>query len=308
VKRDLWKRDMTGATWSGIFPSLATPFTPDGELDIAGQRAVVRFAVDSGADGLVCFGLAGEVFRLTADERLELLHAIVEECDGRVPVLAGVGTESEHASVRLARAAAAAGADGLVIPPPVTCPPSPAELSRYFERVAGATDLPVMIQDAPEYLGVSVGPEIVEQLDARLPNLAALKLEVGADRLAPWVTALEGRVLIFCGSGGLYLLDCLENGAAGVAPGVDLVDLLVEVYGLWQREQHAAARERMRRVLPLLTFQMQDIDHFNASAKYVLRARGVISGDDLRAPALRLDSSGQHILARYLQELELAPT
>ena len=74
---------MIRPSWRGVFPSLATPFDENGELDLAGQRAITRFAVDSGSHGLICFGLAGEVFRLTPSERLELLAVIVDECAGR---------------------------------------------------------------------------------------------------------------------------------------------------------------------------------------------------------------------------------
>ena len=296
---------MTKNTWSGIYPSLATPFHSSGELDVPSQRAITRFAVDSGAHGLICFGLAGEVFRLTADERIELLHAIVAEADGRVPVLAGVGTEAVHSSVELAKRAAAAGADGLVLPPPITCPASTSELVRYFERVVGATELPVMIQDAPEYLNVEVGPDVVEELLARIPNLVALKLEVGADGLVPWIEAFGGRLKIFCGSGGIYLIDCLARGVDGVAPGVDVVDLLVEIHDLWHGERHDAALERFRTVLPLLTFEMQSIEHFNASAKHVLERRGVLSGSELRAPAIQLDVAGREILDLHLRTLDL---
>jgi 2-keto-3-deoxy-L-arabinonate dehydratase len=292
--------------WRGIFPSLATPFTVTGDLDLAGQRAVTRFALDSGSHGLICFGLAGEVFRLTPDERIELLRAIVEETDGRVPVLAGVGTEATHSSVRLAKAAADAGADGLVIPPPLTAPGSRPTLVGYFQEVAAATDLPVMIQDAPEYLGVEVGPAVVEELLQTIPNLAALKLEVGAEGVASWSSAFEGRLTIFCGSGGMYLLDCLEHGAAGVAPGVDLVDLLVDLYELWSSGSNAEARERMRAVLPMLSFQMQTIEYYNATAKYVLCRRGVLSVGDLRAPAIQIDEAGRRLVDRYLAELGLS--
>jgi 2-keto-3-deoxy-L-arabinonate dehydratase len=292
--------------WRGIFPSLPTPFTATGDLDLQGQRAVTRFALESGSHGLICFGLAGEVFRLTPDERIQLLHVIVQETGGRVPVLAGVGTEATHSSVRLARAAAEAGADGLVVPPPLTAPASRGALVRYFQEVAAATDLPVMIQDAPEYLGVNVGPEIVAELVDTIPSLAALKLEVGAGGLADWRSAFDERLTIFCGNGGLYLLDCLEHGAAGVAPGADLVDLLVEIYELWSCDSHLEARERMRSVLPMLTFQMQTIDHYNATAKYVLCRRGVLSVADLRAPDLPLDTVGKGLIDRYLAELGLS--
>jgi 4-hydroxy-tetrahydrodipicolinate synthase len=299
------KEPMTRPRWGGIFPSLATPFLADGDLDLDGQRAIVRFAVDAGAHGLICFGLAGEVFRLTPPERIELLDAIVGECDARIPVLAGVGAEALHTSTRLARAAAEAGATGVVIPPPLTAPSSAAELLHYFETIGAAVDLPVMIQDAPEYLKVEVGPKLVEQLAERIPNLVALKLEVAADLLVPWVDTFAGRLTIFCGNGGLYLLDCLRHGAAGVAPGVDLVDILVEIHDLWQNEQTQEAWERMRLVLPMVAFQMRDIDHYNATAKYVLRKRGVLSGDEMRAPAYRLQATGRQIIDDYMEQLEL---
>jgi dihydrodipicolinate synthase/N-acetylneuraminate lyase len=295
-------------TWQGIYPSLPTPFTAAGDIDLAAQRAVTRFALDSGSHGLICFGLAGEVFRLTPEERIALLGEIVAETDGAVPVLAGVGTEATHSSVRLAQAAAEAGADGLVIPPPLTAPASRPALVKYFQEVAAATDLPVMVQDAPEYLSVEVGPEVIEELLDSAPNIKALKLEVGAGGLAGWSSAFGERLTIFCGSGGMYQLDCLEHGAAGVAPGVDLVDLLVDVYELWRADRHAEARERMRAVLPMLTFQMQTIDHYNATAKRVLCRRGVLSIAALRAPCFELDAVGEHLVDRYLSELGLAAT
>ena len=121
------------AGWAGIFPSIPTTFADDGSLDLASQAAVARFSVDCGAQGLLCFGLAGEVFRITPRERREALEAIVEAVAGRIPVLAGVGAEALHTSLALAREARAAGADGLVIPPPVTTRPSRRELVRYFD-------------------------------------------------------------------------------------------------------------------------------------------------------------------------------
>ncbi len=130
-----------GAPWAGIFPSLPTAFAGDGALDLASQAQAARFAVECGAHGLLCFGLAGEVFRLTPDERREALEVIVEAVDGRIPVLAGVGAESLHTSLALARQARAAGADGVVIPPPVTTRPSRRELVRYFAEIATAAEL-----------------------------------------------------------------------------------------------------------------------------------------------------------------------
>lgn len=152
---------------------------------------------------------------------------------------------------------------------------------------------------------MEVGPSIIAQLVDRISNLVALKLEVAADALVPWVDTFAGRLQIFCGRGGLYLIDCLRFGAAGVAPGVDLVDVLVEIHDLWQSDRPNEAWERMRLVLPLVAFQMQDIDHYNATAKYVLCKRGVLACDEMRAPAYRLEAPGRRIMDDYLEQLNL---
>src|SRR5690349_5269542 len=95
----------SGRTWGGVWPSLITPFAEDGAIDIDAQRAETRFCIDAGSHGLVCFGLAGEVHKLTPEERKRLGAAILEEAGGRVPVLLGVGAEAEHTACELAREA-----------------------------------------------------------------------------------------------------------------------------------------------------------------------------------------------------------
>ena len=138
----------TDASWAGVFPVLCTPFDADGAVDVDAQRAVVRFAIAAGAHGLVCFGLGAEVNKLTADERRVLTDAIVDEAAGRVPVLIGAGAEAIHTAVELARYAERAGADGIVVPPPFTAGVHGDDLVAYFLAVAGAVELPVMLQDA----------------------------------------------------------------------------------------------------------------------------------------------------------------
>src|SRR5690348_1779654 len=121
--------------WTGIFPSLPTAFDREGELDLDGQRALTRFAIESGAHGVLCFGLAGEVFRLAPGERRQLLEVMIDETGGRIPVFAGVGAEATHTSLALAREAAAAGVDAVVIPPPVTTQLGREDLLRYFVEI-----------------------------------------------------------------------------------------------------------------------------------------------------------------------------
>jgi dihydrodipicolinate synthase/N-acetylneuraminate lyase len=297
---------MTAATeWRGIFPSLPTPFSPQGGVDLDAQRQIVRFAVEHGAHGLICFGLAGEVLQLAPEERKRLCDVIVEEAAGRLPVLVGVSAESEHVARDLASSAERAGVDGIVIAPPVLCPLDADTLTRYFSHVAETVSLPVMIQDAPDLLGVAVGPDVVRRVAASVQNVRYVKLEVGGDGMARWVRELDGAAALFGGNGGLHVLDCLRAGAHGIAPGLELVDLLVAIYDAELSGDTATAERLFASFLPMMVFELQDIHHYNACCKYVLSRRGVELYTGLCPPADELPSEAYPILDRYLAALEL---
>jgi dihydrodipicolinate synthase/N-acetylneuraminate lyase len=300
--------DMTRTTdWRGVFPSIPTPFTDEGGVDLVAQRNIVRFAVDHGADGLICFGLAGEVLQLAPDERERLAEVIVDEVAGAVPVLVGVGAESEHVSRRLARAMEATGVDGVVIPPPATTGFDPGTLHRYFARIAETVSLPVMIQDAPDLLGVEVGPELVKQTLASAENVQYIKLEVAGDGIARWVAEIDGAAAIFGGNGGMYILDCLRAGAVGVAPGLEVVDLLSAIHDAEVGGDTDAAELLFSRFLPLVVFEQQDIHHHNGCCKYILSRRGVDLPTQLCPPARQLKPEAIPVLERYIEALQLAP-
>lgn len=286
--------------WSGIFPSLCTPFAEDGSIDLRAQRDVARFAIASGAHGIVCLGLAGEVTRLTSDERKQLCDVILEEVNGEVPVLVGVGGEAEHTTADLARHAQHAGADGLVIPPPITAHAPVEALEHYFLSVAARTHLPIMIQDAPAYLGVELSPQLVNRLTTAQSNIRHLKIESGPEGTADWVARLGPSVRVFTGDAGLHLLSTLRAGAVGNIPGVEFTDLLVAVYNAENRGDPVAADGLFYRLLPYLVFSLQNLDHYNACTKEVLVRRGILRRGGLRTPAPLLTPLAHTLLDRYL--------
>jgi 2-keto-3-deoxy-L-arabinonate dehydratase len=294
--------------WTGIIPSLCTPFQEDDSIDFGGQRAIVRFALASGAHGILCFGLAGEVNKLTPKERMRLAETILEEVNGRVPVLVGVGAEAEHTAICLTRDAQKAGADGIVIPPPITAHVDGEGLNAYFRTIAASTHLPVVIQDAPAYLGVKLSPQLVRQLADEQPNIRYAKLEAGPDATAHWVAHLEQSVYILTGDAGLHLLTTLRAGAVGNVPGVELTDLLVAVYNADRCGDAVTAESLHQRLLPYLVFSLQDIDHYNACSKELLVRRGVLPRGGLRSPAPRLSPLAMHLLEKYVTDLGLSAT
>jgi 4-hydroxy-tetrahydrodipicolinate synthase len=289
-----------------VYPAICTPFMADDAVDLEAQRRVVRFALDCGSHGIVAFGLAGEVLKLSAEERTTLTELIIDEAGAVVPVLVGVGAPSVRTSIELARHAEAAGANCVVVPAPMIGALADAALVDYFVRIAGAVSLPVMIQDAPSHLGVGLGAEVVERIAQRAENVRLVKLEGGPAEMTRWLERLGPEFSIWGGDGGMYLLDCVRSGAAGVIPGVDVVDLLVQIYEAEARGESVLAEERLREILPTLVFAMQDsIDHYNACAKHILVQRGVLERDGLRAPAGALGEMSRALLDRHLAALRL---
>lgn len=264
----------------------------------------MRFALRGGSHGIVAFGLAGEVLKLAADERRALTELIVEEVGGTVPVFAGVGAPSTRASIDLARHAEQAGVDCVVVPAPLSGALGDGALLDYFVRIASSVSIPVMIQDAPAYLGIRLGPELVGRIGAHAENVRLVKLEAGPAEMSSWIEHLGADFAIWGGDGGVYLLDCIRIGAAGIIPGVDLVDLLVQVYEAEARGESALAEESLGDILPMLVFEMQhSIDHYNACAKRVLVRRGVLDHPGLRSPANALGGASAALLDRYLAGL-----
>lgn len=290
--------------WRGIYPAVCTPFTADGAVDLDAQRRVVRFALDRGSHGVVAFGLAGEVLKLSTDERRVLTDTILDEVDGAVPVFVGAGAPSVRASIELARHAEHAGASCVVLSAPMGGSVGDGALVEYFVTVASAVSLPVMIQDAPAYLGVGLGPELVRRVGAAAENVRLVKLEAGPVEIGDWLDRLGEEFSVWGGDGGIYLLDCIRTGAVGIIPGCDLVDLLVQVYEAEARGDHELADEAFRRVLPVLLFEMQhSIDHYNACAKHVLVRRGVLAQPALRLPAAAFGEVSRGLLERHLSAL-----
>ncbi len=292
--------------WQGILPSLPTPFVADGRVDVDAFCRVARFAAESSVGGLVTFGLAGEVSRLTLAEREMLLEALISEIGAEVPILTGATAENTAESRRLVEHAEGAGAAGVILPPPTAYSLSENEMIDFFVDVASATSLPVIIQDAPEYLSVALRPAAVAEAASRAVNISAVKLETGAEGIELWQAELGSSFGIYGGNGGVFLLDCLRSGADGIMPGVDTVDLQVRIAQAESSGRRDEAEDLFMRLLPMLVFEMQSIEHYNLCAKYVLRRRGIELGSYLRLPGpSRLSDRSTQRLENYLSSLGL---
>ncbi|AGP30954.1 4-hydroxy-tetrahydrodipicolinate synthase [Corynebacterium terpenotabidum] len=165
----------TGAEFFGtVSVAMVTPFTKDGDLDLAAGVALAGHLVDKGLDALIIGGTTGESPTVTSEEKLNLLTAIRAELGSGVKLVAGSGTYSTAESVELSRAAEAAGADGLLVVTPYYSRPSQEGLYRHFTTVADAVDTPICLYDIPSRSVVPIEADTMRRLAAH-PNISAVK-------------------------------------------------------------------------------------------------------------------------------------
>lgn len=164
--------------FKGSLPALVTPFTPDGELDLDTLKKLVDWHIEQGSHGLVPVGTTGESPTLTHDEHRLVIEEVVKAVDGRIPVIAGAGSNSTREGIGLVRHAAEVGADAALVVTPYYNKPTQAGLIAHYTALAEASDLPIIIYNIPGRSVVDMTPETMGEL-AKLPTIIGVKDATG---------------------------------------------------------------------------------------------------------------------------------
>lgn len=163
--------------FKGSITALITPFK-NGKVDDRAFQKLVEWQIDQGTHGLVPCGTTGESPTLTHDEHRRVVELCVEAAAGRVPVIAGTGSNSTTEAVELTRHAMSAGADGVLVVTPYYNKPTQEGLYQHFRAVAEAASVPVIAYNVPSRTGVDLLPETVVRL-ARVPGIGGIKEATG---------------------------------------------------------------------------------------------------------------------------------
>ncbi|WP_343603191.1 4-hydroxy-tetrahydrodipicolinate synthase [Mycobacterium sp.] len=201
------------ASLGTLLTALATPFAPDGSLDLAAAARLATHVIDAGCDGVLVSGTTGEAPTTTDAEKLALLRAVLEAVGDRARVVAGAGSYDTAHSVRLAKACAAEGAHGLLVVTPYYSRPPQAGLIAHFTAVADATPLPVLLYDIPPRSVVPIEPGTLRAL-ALHPNIVGVKDAKGDLPMGGQLIAETG--LVYYSGDDALNLPWLAMGAVGV--------------------------------------------------------------------------------------------
>lgn len=291
-------------TLRGVVPPLCTPLTPAGDVDTASLGRLAEHVIGAGAHGVFALGSSGEAAYLSDAQRRTALATVVEAVDGRVPVLAGVIDMTTARVLDHARAAAGAGADGIVATAPFYTATHPAEIADHFRRLREGAGLPVFAYDIPSAVHTKLPAATVLAL-AEDGTLAGLKDSSGADGpLRRLLVELRQRGLgdsfaVLTGS-ELSVDGALLAGAHGVVPGLGNVDPhgYVRLYeharaGRWR--EAAAEQDRLAALFSIIDAGDEALMSRSSSAlgafKAALHLLGVIDCPATAAPQLPLDDT-----------------
>lgn len=197
----------------GSYVALPTPFR-DGEVDFEALARLIEFHVEHGTDGLLAAGTSGETATLSEYERRSVIEAVIEGSNGRLPVLAGIGTNSTRTTVELAGFAEAAGADGLLAVTPYYNRPTQRGLFAHFAELAESVELPIVLYNVPSRTGVDLKPETVARLRTECEPVVAIKEATGSLGRAKEIAA-SSDIALFAGEDAL-IADFMALGGLGV--------------------------------------------------------------------------------------------
>jgi len=294
-------------TSKGVFAIAATPFLPDGRLDLVSVDRLTDFYLSCGVSGLTILGIMGEAPKLDAAEALDLAARITRRAG--VPVIVGVSAPGFASMRALARGVMEAGAAGVMIAPPSSLRTDDQIITYYQQAVeAIGSDIPFVIQDYPLLLSVVMTPKVIRQIVTDHKSCVMLKHEdwPGLEK----ISTLRGYqrdgslrpLAILTGNGGLFLDFEMARGADGAMTGYAFPDMLVDVVGHAQAGRREAAQDLFDAHLPLIRYEQQQGVGL-AVRKYVLRKRGAIAHDTLRAPGAALSAAAQAEIDYLLDRL-----
>jgi 4-hydroxy-tetrahydrodipicolinate synthase len=284
---------MTTSPFGRVLTAMVTPMAPDGEVDEKGTDALVDHLLATGHDGLVVNGTTGESSTLSDDESIEMVRRVRQRAGDRATVVAGVGSNDTRHAVDMARRAADAGAEALLLVTPYYNKPTQAGVVAHCRAVADATDLPVMLYDIPARTGIPFTTPTLVTL-AEHPRIVAVK-DAKGDLAASTRVMADTDLLWFSGEDALTL-PLLALGAVGTVSVVGHVagDHYRAMVDAVDRGDLAEARRINDSLLPVVEAIMSP-SQGAIMAKAALVELGVLESAAVRLPLV--ESPPEHLEA-----------
>ena len=285
----------------GVVPIIPTPFTEKEEIDGDALRRLIDFAVSGGVGAACLPAYASEFYKLTDEEKLQVVKIAVDHSAGRIQIIAQSNHPSLKVAIKLAQVNVEAGADmiSLAVPRIFSLPENSLKeyLSGFMQSIPGT---PVLIQDFNPG-GSSISVRLIKELMDEHSNFKYLKLEepLCAPKFEDIVKTTKSKVGLMEGWGGLYMLELIPVGITGVMPGLAVSDILQKVFMLRKNGEDEKAFDMFEKVMPQIFFSLQNMELFHFIEKELLIARGVLKNSVVRQAKYKPGASTM----AYIREL-----
>ncbi|MDX2188071.1 MAG: 4-hydroxy-tetrahydrodipicolinate synthase [Opitutaceae bacterium] len=287
---------------TGAITALVTPFS-NGAVSFGDLKKLVETQIKAGIHGLVPVGTTGESPTLSHEEHMAVIRATIECVRGRVPVIAGTGSNSTHEAIELTRLAHEAGADAMLVVAPYYNKPSQEGVFRHFAALAETTDKPIILYSIPGRCGIEIAVPTVVRLRKQYPHVRYIKEAGGSvDRVDQIKQALGRDMTVLSGDDSLTLPFLAVGGegvisvASNYAP-KRVVQLVEAALG----GDYARARKVHQAMYPL--FKNLFIEPNPVPVKYALKRAGLISSDEVRPPLCEMSEANRKMLEGVIESL-----
>ncbi len=234
----------------GILPALVTPFTDDGKVvDDERLRALVNHCIELGVHGVVPCGTTGEFVNMSTEEKKHVIKTVVDEVNGRVPVVAGTGASGTDQALEMTKYAKDVGADAVLIVTPFYLKPADRGIYEHYDTIASKADMPIILYNIPQCTGLPLPWQMVEDL-AQIPNIVGVKDSSG--QLSFILAVLEkvrDKINVLCGHDEVVIA-ALAAGCSGaiLASANAIPDIWVQIYNHIKNGELQKARELQYKV------------------------------------------------------------
>ena len=276
----------------GVYSVVQTPLDENDNIDQAIFKREIDWLIECGVKGLV-LAMVSEVMRFSADERRLQWQSALKIINKRVPLIVSVGAESTAIAISLAKSAQADGATALMATPPAIFPATSDEIYTYYSEIIEAVKIPLIVQDASNYMGQPLDLELYGNLIEKYgtervqfkPEAKPVK-----ERAAALQEIAHGQARIFEGQSGIDLLDTHPLGLVGTMPGGEIPWAIIKLWNALESNDLELAKSIHILVSQLVAFQ-QNIDGYVAVEKYLLVKQGIFESVRQRGPVRTILSS-----------------
>jgi len=291
--------------FKGSMVAIVTPFC-DGRVDEAAFKKLIEFQIENGSDALVPCGTTGESATLSMEEHHHVIELAVQAANGRVPVIAGTGSNNTEEAIALTRAAKTAGAQASLLITPYYNKPTQKGIYQHFMKIAEAADFPFILYNIQSRTGVNVLPETIARLAKDCPLLVGVKEASGnLEQISRLHAMIPEKVAILSGDDALTLPIMAVGGKGVISVLANIAPRqTAEFVKACAAGQFAEARRQHERMLPLVKALF--IETNPAPVKAAMELLGLCS-ETVRLPLVGLKDASRERVRQELQNFGLLP-